>query len=435
MVLAVVGALVGSGLSTPAGADPATRHLWAVTRDVRGDLHVVRGVEAAIAVATSQLDARLGRAPADTVLSIEEDQPVRALWTNDPLRPQQWALNAVDYESVWPATTGAGVTVAVIDTGVRGDHEDLAGSVVPGTDLAADWPQYDPGRTGMVDPAGHGTHVAGIIAAHANNGLGIAGAAPGAKIMPVRVLDASGSGSSADVATGIIWAADHGARVINLSLGGGESPGMQQAMQYALTKQVVTVAAGGNSYGSGNQPTYPAAYPEAIAVGAVDSSLRRAPYSNTGSYIDIAAPGDLIWSTYGTGRSQYALMSGTSMATPYVSAAAALVVAENPRITASALRQALLGSANGIGAPNPFDPCHANPRVCFGAGLVNPRGAAVLGSATLVNRGTKGNGYWVVTADGRVRTFGAATFHGDLASVHLSAPIVAAARTPTGKGY
>ena len=126
---------------------------------------------------------------------------------------------------------------------------------------------------------------------------------PASKIMPVRVLDASGSGSSSDVAEGIIWAADHGARVINLSLGGGPSPGMQIAMQYARSKQVVTFAAAGNAYQDGNQPTYPAAYPEAVAVAAIDQSLAPRARSRTpGSYVDIAAPGDSIWSTYGQGR-------------------------------------------------------------------------------------------------------------------------------------
>src|SRR5258705_12465 len=153
------------------------------------------------------------------------------------------------------------VVVAGVDPGVVGVHEDIYGSVVSGLDLASDAATYDPARNGAVDPAGHGTHVAGIIAAHANNRIGIAGAAPGVKIMPIRVLDASGSGSSSDVAEGIIWAADHGARVINLSLGGGASSGMRIAIQYARTKQAVTFAAAGNSYQSGNQPSYPAAYP------------------------------------------------------------------------------------------------------------------------------------------------------------------------------
>ena len=280
--------ITAAGAGSSAHVAEATKGLWAVTRDGGGRMHVVRGLDAAVAA----MDNRLGR---DTtrVLSTEKDETVRLLSTNDALRPQQWAFGAVDFEAAWKVSNGAGVTVAVVDTGVLATHDDLAGSVLNGIDLADDAAAKDPAGTGKVDPAGHGTHVAGIIAAHANNGVGIAGAAPGAQIMPVRVLDASGSGNSSDVAEGIIWAADHGAKVINLSLGGGPSSGMQIAMQYAWSKQVLTFAAAGNSYQDGNQPSYPAAYPEAIAVAAIDQSRQHADFSNTGSYVDLAAPGDL----------------------------------------------------------------------------------------------------------------------------------------------
>jgi subtilisin family serine protease len=415
--------IAASATSSSAAAGAATKGLWAVTRDASGHLHVERGMAAAVAT----MDNRLGR-NADAVLSEEQDQPVHLLATNDPLRSQQWALNAVDFESTWSASTGAGVIVAVVDTGVRATHEDLVGSVIPGTDLAADAvAAHDTAMNGEVDPEGHGTHVAGIIAAHPNNGVGIAGAAPGAKIMPIRVLDSTGSGSSSDVAQGIIWAVDHGARLINLSLGGGPSPGMQTAIQYALAHQVVTFAAAGNSYQTGNQPTYPAAYPEAVAVGAINSSLQHASFSNTGSYVDLAAPGDLIWSTYGGGDTQYALMSGTSMATPYATATAALALGENPKLTAAQLIHAVEASAIDLGAPG-RDPV-------FGYGLINPRGALIDALPPLVNYGTKGNGYWVVTADGHARPFGGARFYGDMGGRPLSAPIVAAARTPSGRGY
>ena len=173
---------------------------------------------------------------------------------------------------------------------------------------------------------------------------------------------------------------------------------MQIAIQYARSKQVVTFAAAGNAYQDGNQATYPAAYPEAVAVAAIDQTLDHASFSNTGSYVDIAAPGDLIWSTYGQGRAQYALMSGTSMATPYATATAALVLGENPTLSASELVNAIEANASDLGAPGRDN--------VFGYGLINPRGALLAASPEKVNRGTKGHGYWIVTADGQVRTYG-----------------------------
>ena len=419
LVLAAGFAAVGSG--SAANADETTKGLWSLTRDPQGRMHVVRGLAAAVAA----MDNRLGR-DATQVLSTEQDETVHLMATNDSLRPQQWALNAVAFESAWPISTGAGVTVGVVDTGVLGSHEDLAGSVLPGTDLASDAAKYDPAHTGEVDPEGHGTHVAGIIAAHPNNHVGIAGAAPGVKILPVRVLDASGSGSSSGVSEGIIWAADHGARVINLSLGGGPSAGMQIAMQYALSKQVVTFAASGNSYQNGNQPTYPGAYPEAVAVGAINSSMQHADFSNTGSYVDVVAPGDLIWSTYGQGRTQYAEMSGTSMATPYATATAALVLGEKPSLSAAALTAAVESTATDLGVPG--------RDAVFGSGLINPRRALLAVSPEKIDQGREGHGYWIVSANGQVHAYGV-PFYGDLSGHHLSAPVVAAARTPDGKGY
>jgi type VII secretion-associated serine protease mycosin len=410
-IAGVLALLVAAG---PAAAVPHPSHLWAITRDAHGHLSVVRGDDAASTV----MDSQSGHLSSEQVLSYEEDAPVHAL--GDPLRPQQWALDAVPYESSWAVTRGNGVKVAVVDTGVLGDHEDLAGSVIPGKD-------YVGNTDGRIDPGGHGTHVAGIIAAHVNNGVGIAGAAPGVQIMPVRVLDGKGQGSTSNVALGIIWAVDHGARVINLSLGGGPSPGIETAMQYANSKNAVVIAAGGNNYESGNEPVYPAVYPEAIAVAAVDKTLHHASFSNTGNYIDIAAPGDLIWSTWGSGPTQYALASGTSMATPYVSAAAALVVAENPKYTAAQIRNALESTATDLGAPG-RDPV-------YGYGLVNPYKAVVHSMPGMLNRGTKGNGYWIVTADGQVHGYGRVRTYGDMHGKHMNAPIVAAARTKSGHGY
>ncbi len=325
----VTGTVVALAMSvaSPAGAtDPSLARRWALTRTSDGHLQVVRGIKVAIA----QSDADLGRT-STKVLSVEDDAQVGVL--GDPMRSDQWALDKVSYEATWGTSNGSGVIVAVVDTGIAAAHQDLAGSVIAGTDLASDAASVDPDRNGMVDPGAHGTHVAGIIAAHANNSIGISGAAPGVRLMPVRVLDAHGTGSASTLVQGIIWAADRGARVINLSVGGGPSSGEQLAIQYAMSKKAVVVAAAGNSKLQGNSPTYPAAYPEAIAVASVNSSLRHSSFSNTGPYVDIAAPGEMILSTYGGSKpNDYAWMSGTSMATPYVSAAAALVISAKPSL-------------------------------------------------------------------------------------------------------
>jgi type VII secretion-associated serine protease mycosin len=421
--LAVVGlaapawATGSDAAASPGQALPA--HAWAVAKDADGHLHVVSGAAATALVN----DAEHGQ-PGPQLLSVQGDQTVHALGTageNDPLRPQQWALDQVPFESAWSVTRGSGVIVAVIDSGVEASHQDLTGSVMPGKDYV------QANSDGRIDPNGHGTHVAGIIAAHVNNALGIAGAAPDVRIMPVRVLDANGGGVASNVAKGIIWAADHRARVINLSLGGGPAPGVEQAIQYANSKGAVVIAAGGNNATTGNAPMYPAAYPEAIAVAAVDSNLAHPSFSNTGSYIDVAAPGVGIVSAWGTSPTAYASATGTSMATPYASAEAALIIAAHESLSAARVTQILEGTARDLG-PAGVDPM-------FGHGLIDPRAALLAAMPHAANFGSKGKGYWITSADGRVLAYGQAHFYGDLGGHALSAPIVASARTPDGKGY
>ncbi len=341
----------------------------------------------------------------------EIDSTVTSL--DDPNEAAQWGLDAASYKAAWPTTTGAGVTVAVVDSGVRATHQDLAGAVLHGTDFVS------AGGDGMSDPNGHGTHVAGIIAAR-SNGVGGLGGAPSVRILPVRVLDASGSGYTSDVASGIIYAADHGARVVNLSLGGPTaSPSLEQAMQYANSKGAVVVAAAGNDAESGNAPLYPAAYPEAIAVAAVDSSLARASFSQYGAYVDLAAPGVNILSSWSSSDASYAYASGTSMAAPFVSAAAALVYAHEPKFHAGDVTRRLEATATDLGTPG-WD-------AYYGHGFVNPS-SAVLG-------GTEGTGYWAVAANGRVQGHGGAHWYGDLSRAALSSPVVGSAATVTGRGY
>ena len=278
--------------------------------------------------------------------------------SNDPYRSQQWALTRLAAESIWPVSQGAGVTVAVIDTGVS-PEPDLAAQLLPGYD----WITSSEG--GTADGQGHGTHVAGIIAAVAGNDLGVAGLAPEVKILPLRVLDDQGGGYDSDVAKGIIYAADHGANVINLSLGGSsDSSVLSDAVAYAQSQDVVVVAAAGNSKTEGNAVSYPAAYPNVLAVGATDVNDEVAYFSNTGSYLKLAAPGVKIVSTY---PGSYAEESGTSMASPYVAAAAALVRSAAPALSATATAATLTSTATDRGAKGWDD--------VFGSGIVNPLAA------------------------------------------------------------
>jgi subtilisin family serine protease len=241
------------------------------------------------------------------VLAAAVATPVRALDV-DPLRAQQWGLTQLEAERTWAQGHSTGQLVAVLDTGVEATHPDLQPAVVRGIDLVGS-------GDGGVDPNGHGTHVAGVIAATADNGVGGAGLARGAKVLPVRVLDADGSGTDGTVAEGVAWAADHGATVVNLSLGGDSpSPVLTAAIRYALSKGVVVVAAAGNAGLDGDPVLYPAATPGVIAVAAVDRNGVRPGWSSSGAHVALAAPGVAILSTVpGAG---HALSSGRAWPPP-----------------------------------------------------------------------------------------------------------------------
>jgi hypothetical protein len=226
------------------------------------------------------------------------------------------------------------------------------------------WDFVDRG-TGWYDPNGHGTHVAGVIAALAGNGIGGAGLAQGVRILPVRVLNPAGAGSDADLANGIVWAADHGAKVINLSVGSAQySPAEAAAAAYATQRGALLVSASGNYRTSGNPVMYPAAFPNVIGVGASDSENAIASFSNTGSYVDLAAPGVGIVSTY---RGGYSSMDGTSAATPMVSASAALVRAADPGLSPAQVTAILEQTALDIESPG--------KDAASGYGLVQPLAA------------------------------------------------------------
>ena len=207
---------------------------------------------------------------------------------SEPLGAQQWGMGWVNAEAAWTVTRGSGVVVAVVDTGVDSTHPDLSGQLLPQADFVPD------GLTG--DPQGHGTHVAGIIVA-ALNGQGIAGLANQAKVLPVRVLDATGTGDDFTISAGIHAAVDSGARVLNMSLGGDYSVIEAEAIKYAVDHDVTVVAAGGNSYLEGNPVNYPAALPGVLAVSSLSPEGASSEFANTGSYIDLVAPGEQIAST------------------------------------------------------------------------------------------------------------------------------------------
>lgn len=264
--------------------------------------------------------------------------------TNDPRFGAQWGLPDIGAPGAWGISEGAGVAVAVIDTGVDDTHPDLAGHVVL-------YKNYVNTSASAKDDNGHGTHVAGIIAATRNNGTGGAGTAPKAKIYAFKVLDASGSGSDFYVAQAIRDAVDHTpARIISMSLGTeapNGDPVISSAVAYAQSKGAVVIAAAGNN--GVTTPTYPAAASGVVGVGAVDSANRLASFSNYGTTnLDVVAPGVNILSTYPGGAMQY--MSGTSMATPFVAGAAAVVWAAHPELTASQLIAALQGTATDLGS-------------------------------------------------------------------------------------
>jgi hypothetical protein len=283
----------------------------------------------------------------------------------DPLLPQQWALGAsyLDFATVSAITAGdtRRPIVAIIDTGVSAGHPDLAGRVIAQVNFV--------GGPSVADQCGHGTHVAGIVAANANNGIGIAGLSRTALLQSVKVLGASCQGSIDAVAGGITWAVDNGAQVLNLSIEASlPSEALRVAIKYAIDHGRVVVAAAGNGnelcpaglLGLSPSPcTYPAQYPDVLGVGASTPSNTAAGFSDVGSWVDVAAPGQGILSTYlGNG---YLTESGTSMATPYVSALAALLIshcglsgaAVTGRITGTASHASVRDNSTGYGIIRP----------------------------------------------------------------------------------
>jgi thermitase len=256
---------------------------------------------------------------------------------NDSLFSQQWGLTKIQSAEAWSSTVGsANVDVAILDSGISTTHLDLIGKVSKRANFT---------NVADIDLDGHGTHVAGIVAPLTNNEIGVAGIGRDTSLFSVKVLDNNGSGYYSWIANGITWAADNGAEVINLSLGGSSSSiTLKNAIDYAWNKGVIIAAAAGNN--GRNTTFYPAYYTNTIAVAATTQTDTKASFSNYGNWVDLAAPGQGILSTVINGG--YESWSGTSMATPFVSGLAALVKAKNPSWTNLQIRDRLESSADKI---------------------------------------------------------------------------------------
>lgn len=286
------------------------------------------------------------------IVEVTPDYPLELLWDpNDPgyVEDHQWSLDKIGANIAWEFSTGEEIIVAVIDSGIDPNHPDLVGRVVTGYNF------YD-NTTDTTDLCGHGTHVSGIIAGATNNAIGMAGVAHQAKIMPLKVIGDDCLGNYSRLMQAIIYAVDHGVRILSITSGGGyDHNGLHDAIKYAESKGVLVVVAAGNR---GNDlPFYPGSFAESFTTAGTDQNDHQYVNSNYGQQIDMSAPATTIYSAYynATDGSTYAYMSGTSMAAPHVAAVAALILAVDPKLPLDALKNALIDSAADLGEPG-WDP-------------------------------------------------------------------------------
>ncbi len=277
--------------------------------------------------------------------NVETDVPIKMFADS-----VDWGVARIGADKVWDKGTGSGVKIGIIDTGIQKDHPDLAGNIITGYDFVNN-------DNDANDDNGHGTHVAGIAAASSNN-LGVVGVSHSSQLMPIKVLNAQGYGYLSDVAKGVYFATDNGVRVINLSLGStSDSSLLRDAVNYATNKGVLIIAAAGNDGGA--PCSYPAAYSNAVCVVATDSRNLLASFSNIGG--ELAAPGVYNYSTYI--GSTYRYLSGTSMATPHVSGAAALLMSICTTCSSSEIRTLMRDTAVDLG--------EMGKDILFGYGLID----------------------------------------------------------------
>ena len=350
---------------------------------------------------------------------------------NDPDWGNQWSPAQVGLPAAWNVTTGsAGIIIAAVDSGLYLGHPDLAGKVwmnpseIPGNWVDDDgngkvddvngwhfYQQWTPdgyipaGNANVTDDFGHGTHVAGIAAAATNNGIGIAGVSSGTRVMPVKVLDQYGNGWYSDIADGIVYAADNGAKIINLSLGGAAaSQTLCQAAAYAQQKGALLVAATGNT---GAAVLYPAACDGVLAVAATDRSDQRASFSNYGPEVDLAAPGVDIYSTW-PWLDGYFTKSGTSMAAPHVSGVAALVWSRWPALDNVAVSTQITETAADVDVKG-WDPYTGWGRLDAAAAVASG-GVPAAGLSSVRHSRLMVVAVWKNSLHGDRRAFGASFF-------------------------
>lgn len=318
-------------------------------------MHVVevpRGAEEALA-----------RHPQVKFAEVDELAALGVIVPNDPKDTSAWHLPKIQAPTAWDVATGRGVTVAVLDTGVDGAHLDLAANLVPGWNVISN-------SADTSDINNHGTWVAGTVAALTNNGLGVSSIAGDAKVMPMRITDrADGYAYWSDIARGLTWAADHGAKVANISYSVTGSATVASAAQYMRGKGGVVVAAAGND----STLLTTANSPYIITASATDANDVRASWSNYGNLIDFAAPGVGIWTTSRGGS--YGAVSGTSFASPTTAAVAALVMAANPGLPPADVEAVLQNSADDLGT--------AGWDTTYGHGRVNAARAVTLANQTV----------------------------------------------------